>query len=231
MAPLLNPEEKPHFNPQMRDERGQESWQARWEASMTRQMDDLRLGLQTQSLAALAQRCGGQVTSGGIQLLYWNNPVLVSWPDLVACNPNTGQASSLFDTMLLMYYLRAADGSPLADRWVSFRELPGGAFYHQAFQSYSGDHLAKTFTAHPEAFHQAAQALFGARLAGLGEYAYAFQPLPRLRLAAFFWPGDDEIPSRGSILFDAASLHYMVLDGLAILGSRLVNKLEKLIGS
>ena len=231
MAPLLNSEEKSQSSSHWRVEDAQESWQARWEASMARQMDDLRAGLQSQPLAVLAQRCGGQVTSGGIQLLYWNNPVLVSWPDLTASNPMTGLASSLFDTMLLMYYLRTADGSPLADRWVSFRELPGGAFYHQAFQGYSGDHLAKVFTPQPEAFHRAAQALCGIHLAGLGEFAYAFQPLPRLRLAALFWPGDDEFPSRGSILFDAASLHYMVLDGLAILGARLVGKLEKLMGS
>jgi hypothetical protein len=50
-------------------------------------------------------------------------------------------------------------------------------------------------------------------------------------MAALFWPGDDEFPSRGFILFDAASLQYMVLDGLAILGARLVGKLEKSMGS
>jgi hypothetical protein len=112
-------------------------------------------------------------------------------------------------------------------RWVSLRELPGGAFYHQAFQGYSGDRMAKFFSEEPGNFQRAAQSLHGIQLTGLGEYAYAFQPLPRLRLAAIFWPGDEEFAARGSILFDAASIHYMVLDGLTVLGSHLVSKLTK----
>ena len=106
-------------------------------------------------------------------------------------------------------------------------ELPGGAFYHQAFQGYTGDLLAKVFGSELDNFHSAAKALKGSRLSGLNQTAYAFQPLPRIRMAAIIWPGDDEFPSTGAILFDATSLHYMVLDGLAILGSRLVAKLIK----
>jgi hypothetical protein len=207
----------------------QESHQARWEASMTRQLEELRLGLMQEQLALLAQRCGGAAESNGIRLAYWGSPVLVAWPEISVVHHQTNQVGSLFDNLVLINYLRCSDGTPLADRWLSFRELPGGAFYHQAFQGYSGDHLAKAFASQPEEFHLAAKALNGIRLSGLGNYAYAFQILPRLRLAALFWPGDDEFASRGSILFDAASLHYMVLDGLAILGARLVGKLEKLI--
>jgi hypothetical protein len=48
-----------------------------------------------------------------------------------------------------------------------------------------------------------------------------------LRLAAVFWPGDDEFPSRATILFDASSGHYMTTDGMAILGSGLVSRIIK----
>lgn len=228
MASLLNPEEDRQTRTSLDIERIQDSAQARWEASMSRQINSLHQALQAEPPDALARRCGGEAVRNGIRLAYWNSPVEITWPAITAANPDTGQECSLFDTMLLIYYLRSADGAPLADHWVSFRELPGGAFYHQAFQGYSGDRIARVFASQPDAFQRAAQALHGVHLAGLSEFAYAFQPLPRLRLAALFWPGDDEFPSRGAILFDAASLHYMVLDGLAVLGARLAGKLEKL---
>ena len=194
---------------------------------MERQIDVLRAAIQPESPTTLAQRCGGRCEGQKLFLSYWQHLVSISLPELIAYDETAAKALGLFDTTLLLFYLKTADGSPLADRWVSFREFPGGAFYHQAFQGYSGDRLRKVFEQDLPRFHQAARSLDGIRLTGLGESAYAFQPLPRLRLAAILWLGDDEFPGQGSILFDAAALHYMVLDGLAILGSRLVSKLEK----
>ena len=48
-----------------------------------------------------------------------------------------------------------------------------------------------------------------------------------LYLAATLWLGDDEFPAKASVLFDAASGHYMTIDGLALLGSGLSRRLIK----
>jgi len=132
---------------------------------------------------------------------------------------------SIFDSAMLIYYLHAAQGTSLADRWIAFRELPDGAFYHQAFQGYSGDRLARRFGERPEDFDLAAQKLDGWRLSALAPFAYAFQPLPRIRLAAVLWPGDEDFAARASILFDAASDRYLTIDGLALIGAGLAGRL------
>jgi hypothetical protein len=198
-----------------------------WEISAVDRMEDLRVELRQESLPVLAKRCGGVVDERGIVLSYWGKKVLVRWPEISATLLENGAIVNPFDSLLLLYYLHHSDGAPLADRWIGFRELPGGAFYHKAFQGYSGDRLASIFKQRPDSLHRAAMAVGGVRLTGLNDFAYAFHPLPRIRLAAILWLGDDEFPSRGSILFDAACSNYMVLDGLAILGSRLVVKLQK----
>jgi hypothetical protein len=113
----------------------------------------------------------------------------------------------------------------MADRWISYRELPGGSFYSQAFQGYSGDRLARTFGEHPEAYTQAAYVLEGIPLTALPGVAFAFLPLPRIRLAAILYLGDEEFTARASVLFDAAASHYMTTDGLALLGAGLVGRL------
>ncbi|OGO15704.1 MAG: hypothetical protein A2Y93_12845 [Chloroflexi bacterium RBG_13_68_17] len=198
----------------------------RWEESMLRQVDGLREAVRARPPQALAHACGGTWESSSIVLPFWGRRVRLHWPQL-AVSVEDGGPSSIFDTAMLLYYLRTADGAAMADRWIGFRELPDGAFYHLAYQRYSGDRLVRAFGSDGAAFDDAGRALQGLRLPALAEHAFAFQPLPRIRLAALLWPGDDEFPARGSILFDAAASHYMTTDGLALLGGGLAGRMEK----
>jgi len=199
---------------------------ARWEESMLRQVEALRASVRSQPPEALAARAGAVYADGGLRLAYWGQDVLVAWPSLEPRLEASGAACPVFDTAMLLYYLKTADGAALSERWIGFRELPDGAFYSLAYQRYSGDRLARAFGNDPEGFHAAAHALGGARLTALG-HAHAFTPLPRLRLAAVLWPGDDEFPAQGAVLFDASAGHYMTTDGLALLGGGLAGRLEK----
>jgi hypothetical protein len=202
-----------------------EASQQAWEESMTRRLEDLRRVLRDRNLTHLATLTGSRLHEETLELDYWNRTIQVAWPALTASFADNGDPCSTFDNAMLMYYLSTADGTPLADRWIGFRELPDGAFYNQAFQGYSGNLLALRFGEQPHGMQEAASLLAGDRLPALAPVAYAFQPLPRIRLAAVLWPGDDEFAARASILFDAASHHYMTTDGLALLGSGLARRL------
>lgn len=224
MSKPSNPARDSHFSAQQSLQQARQAW----EESMLRQVGELRASLQNVSPQWVAARCGGEHddrNKNHLRLRYWGRWVEISWPELKAVYTDSGEAVSVSDQAMLLYYLRTADGAPLADAWVSFRELPDGGFYHLAFQGYSGDELAKAFDPQPTAFHIAAKALDGIQLTGITEYAYAFQPLPRVRLAAVFWPGDEEFAGRASILFDGAAGHYLPIDGLAGLGARLAHRL------
>ena len=196
-----------------------------WQESMLRQLDVLRSEIQATQPGRLAVNCGGTLENQHIRLTYWGQAVGISWPDLKARKLSDGSECSVYDAGMLLYYLREADGTPLADRWIGYRELPGGSFYSQAFQGYSGDRLARTYGEQPQAYEKAAHGLDGVSLTGLPGVAFAFLPLPRLRLAAILYPGDDEFAARASVLFDAAASHYMTTDGLALLGAGLVGRL------
>jgi hypothetical protein len=196
-----------------------------WQESMLRQLDVLRAEIQLVQPGRLAANCGGALQDQQIRLTYWRQAVGISWPDLRARMLSDGTECSVYDAGMLLYYLRQADGTPMADRWIGYRELPGGNFYSQAFQGYSGDRLSRTIGDKSEAYTLAAQSLDGVSLPDLPGFAYAFLPLPRIRLAAILYPGDEEFPSRASVLFDAAAGHYMTTDGLALLGSGLVGRL------
>jgi hypothetical protein len=59
----------------------------------------------------------------------------------------------------------------------------------------------------------------------VGDAGYEFRVLPSVWLAVIYWAGDDEFPARAYVLFDAAAGNYLSTDGLAMLGSHLVNQL------
>lgn len=198
-----------------------------WQESMLRQLEVLRAEIRATQPGRLAANCGGSLENQQIHLNYWGATIGISWPDLKVWNLSNGKECPVYDAGMVLYYLREADGTPMADRWVGYRELPGGSFYSQAFQGYSGDRLAHTYGEQVEVYSLAALSMDGVPLPALPGLAYAFQPLPRIRLASILYPGDEEFASRASVLFDAAASHYMTTDGLALLGSGLVGRLVR----
>ncbi len=129
-----------------------------------------------------------------------------------------------FRQSLLLTYLKTADGTPASGTWISFRELPDGAFYHRAFQGYAPDRLVRRWSLDVDGFTEACLAAGGTAI-DHGSAGFSFPVFPKLEVAAVYWAGDEEMPSKASILFDAHAHHYMVTDGLAILGSRLVDRI------
>jgi hypothetical protein len=178
------------------------------------------------SKLTLRSGCTG-APDGNLGLTFLWRDYLVRRPDFTVVSADSGEESSSFTQALILTYLVTADGTTPSSRWVAFRELPDGMFYAQAFRGYAEERLAREMRqGEPETFHRACQKLRGQPL-GIGDAGYSFDILPRIQLAAVYWLGDDESPSRTSILFEDTAPHYMPTDGLAILGSQLVGAITK----
>lgn len=163
---------------------------------------------------------------GNLRLTFQGQEYVVAGTDFTVRRAGTDQEASSFIQGLVLTYLVTADGTTPSGRWVSFRELPNGLFYAQAFQGYSGDRLVRELKGGLPAFHRAAEALGGEPLE-LGDAGYVFAVLPRIHLAIVYWQGDEEFPSQAQVLFEDSAAHYLPTDGLAILGSQLVGRLLK----
>ena len=138
---------------------------------------------------------------------------------------DTGQTPTEFTQALILTYLVTADGTPPSGGWIAYRDLPDGMFYAQAFRGYAENRLARELGEDGlDAFCLAAKRLDGTPIA-IGDAGYAFQLLPRASLAAVYWLGDEDFPSRASVLFEDTAPHYLSTDGLAVLGSHMVNAL------
>ncbi len=172
----------------------------------------------------LAARCGAVFENGILRLKFFDEMHTITFPELKVCVETTNKECGLNRSSMFFYYLLTADGAPLAGKWVAFRELPGGMFYHQAYQGYSGDRLAKAIDNHIGVFERAAKTLGGIKL-DVGDAAFAFDALPRVRVAAVYYAGDEDFPASANVLFDASAIHYLPTDALGGVGSSLVDRL------
>ena len=163
----------------------------------------------------------------GVIVPYFGRPHLLTHPDGEAIVQATGMPSGtahMTIAIVLMHYLLTADGTPPADRWLAFRELPDGLFYAQAFAGHAEGEIAQRFDADVAGFRHAAAALGGQPL-DLADASFRFQAFPRLAVAVLLWAGDDEFPAQARVLFDAVAGHYLPTEDLAGTGDWLAHKL------
>ncbi len=171
-----------------------------------------------------AARGGAEFSDGVLRVKFYGEAHVITFPELEVRVEATNKPCGLNRSSMFSYYFLTADGAPLAGKWLAFRELPGGMFYHQAYQGYSGDRLAKAIDNHAGVFERAAKNLNGMKL-DLGDAAFAFDALPRVRVAAVYHAGDEDFPASANVLFDASASHYLPTDALGGVGSALVDRL------
>lgn len=165
--------------------------------------------------------CEGGVT--GLRLNFWGQPLQVSWPT-GGMQRSDGAPLSMPWRLVILHYLATADGTPLADRWLSFRELPDGRVYDAAFRRRACLGLARVFGARPEALVAAATALGGVRLC-FGDASFMFQVLPRARVTIILHAADEEFEAEVNMLFDATMRHYLPIEDVAVLGGLVAGEL------
>ena len=110
--------------------------------------------------ARCAERAGCTATAEGVLVPFFGTRYLVSHPggsvatslpvggDSEGPDPGAesatgrGKSAHVSIAILLLHYLLTADAAPEAGRWETFRELPDGLFYAQAFAAHAEAPLA-----------------------------------------------------------------------------------------
>ena len=163
---------------------------------------------------------------GAFQVPFFGALYRVCWPEGAIRRLESQAETDVSTCLLLLHYLLTADGTPPADRWIAFRNLPGGLGYDAAFHGRASLRLVSAFGTNRPAFEAAAQALGGERLS-FGDASFAFPLLPRVWLAVVLHLADDEFPASANVLFDGTASHYLPTEDLAVLGGMLAGRLIK----
>jgi hypothetical protein len=113
---------------------------------------------------------------------------------------------------VIVHYLLAARNKPLANKWVSEKDLPGGSLFFTASHTLPLESLSNAFDQRPQLLDAAARNMGGEKV-NLGGLAYRFMVLPRIPILIIFWIRDEEFEPSFHILFDdTISEHLNSLD-------------------
>lgn len=126
--------------------------------------------------------------------------------------------------LLSLFYLRRADGVPISNHWVPYRELPDGLFYSRSFAETVEDRLKDRFSGDLDGLERAGESL-GCTFVDQGDAGLKFSTFPRINLLMIVWSADEEFPASSNILFDASANHYLNVFELKMLASEIVTRL------
>lgn len=188
-------------------------------------------GLRQSDLKERAVRSGGRYEARDsgealVELLYLGQELHLSFPEGTIETKDGPGPIPLREEIIILHYLEKTRGTPLTGRWVSFAEIPGGAFYHPVFLKRCKFPLVKFFGGAPEVLKTLAYPMQGMPL-GLGDVGVKIQAFPFIPLALIMWRGDAEFPAEGNLLFDVSITEYLPVEDIVILAETVVWKLVK----
>ena len=133
----------------------------------------------------------------------------------------------LQEQVLILHYKSATDIPQATGHWISYREIPGAAFYFGAFIKRAVEPLKKIFGQNLSGFSQAAGKLQAIEIES-GDAAFEFKMLPAVPLQLILWTGDEEFPAEANILFDSTIGQILSPEDVAWLAGMVVYRLMAL---
>jgi hypothetical protein len=110
--------------------------------------------------------------------------------------------------LVILRYLLDARNKPLANKWVSEKDLPGGGLFFTASHTLPMASLTGAFDARPSLLDAAARSIGGEKV-DMGGLSYRFRILPRIPFLMIFWLRDEEFEPSSHILFDETIIAHL----------------------
>ncbi len=160
---------------------------------------------------------------------YLGEQYLVSYPDGIVSRKDKPDEVQINVKILILHYLITANGAPLQNKWISFKELPDGAIYIDPFTRRTINPMVKIFGEKQEQFFQLAQTM-GAKKETLGDTSLTIYAFPRVPITYVLYSADEEFPASGNVLFDGSAANYLPTEDFAVVSSLIIYQLSALVG-
>jgi len=186
--------------------------------------------IKTMYLEERARKAGADYQRGEdgekVIIRFFSEPYHIQFPQIEFYSPPK-KTVSLVTRILLLHYLIRADGNPLTEKWVAYKDIPGGLLYASVFARRVIEPLQRKFGKAAGGFKEVGSKS-GGEMVNIGDAAFILRAFPYVPLQYVLWEGDEEFPPSVQLLFDASVDHYLSLEDIVVLGQvttgRLINR-------
>ncbi len=161
-----------------------------------------------------------------ILIQYLNKSYLITLPSIEISLADSVEEVSTRDKALILHYFISAKGTPIANRLITFRELPEGSVYSPTFAKRTIKPLLDHFGQEPHRLIDAGEKLDGHK-ADYGDTAVTINAFSRVPITIILWRGDAEFAPQGNILFDATISDYLPTEDITVLCETIAWKLVR----
>lgn len=176
--------------------------------------------------AALAEAAGAEFSpQQGLVVPFLGTKYVVGFhPETDIRKVGSSEEIPLPDKILIAHYLLGATGKKSTGELVTFRQIPDGHFYFDAFQRRARDPFANFFGNNEQLFVKCAEMMGGVPMDN-GDYSMEFLVFPHIRVQLVLWSGDEEFPPDATILFDQSIQGLLSAEDIAVMSGSLVYRL------
>ena len=157
---------------------------------------------------------------------YLNRSYQVTFPNADISLIDNPEEVPIRDKVLILHYLTLAKGTPIANKMITFKELPEGSNYFPTFSKRTIKPLLDHFGNQPPRLVDAAARL-GGHKADYGDVAVTIKAFSYVPITVVLWRGDEEFAPSGSIIFDATISDYLSTEDITVLCETITWKLVK----
>ncbi|MCC0656231.1 DUF3786 domain-containing protein [Clostridioides sp. ES-S-0123-01] len=140
---------------------------------------------------------------------------IVDYPSGEVWNSNGSLCKNFELKILMLRYLCNSKGIPLTNKYITFKEVPGGNVYYPNFLNRTLARLSEIFTSKIDKYKLVMENI-GAKKIKMGDLAYKFTYIGNTSMIFILWFGDDEFPPNSNILFDSNIIYYFNAEDLAV---------------
>lgn len=176
----------------------------------------------------MARRGGASYQEGSFTLKSMGHFFTITFPQGIVTFKDSDLEPDFLIQVVLINYLGRASGEALTYKYITYRDLPGGDAFYNAFYQLAIHPLKETFEKKPEELSRLAPYLGGEVIEEKSRVEVLFWFLPRVPLKYLLWGGDEEIEGRGNILFDSSASLYLHTEDLAGAGHYLTMYIQDL---
>ncbi len=166
---------------------------------------------EAESNSLILSTMGQEITIGIPE--YRSQPVLENWQYLI-----------------LLHYLKMADGTPLTGELITIKDLPDGLIRGTKFERTANTRFLRDLKGKSrEDILAACQKLGGEEIQGRGDLSIMIPFLPYCPFYINFWMADEEFDANGKMFFDRSAARYLTIEDAVTVGEIVLNRLESLL--